>query len=154
MLERLHISRHESSIDEWGYNIREGGSQGKLSQQTKDKISKTMTGRKLSKSHIQNMSNVRKGKKYSIERKKNISNNRKGIKPNINTQKRKKMNKKISKGQWGIYPGVKYQKNINPEYKCWNARINFNGHNNSLGWFFDPISASIVYLFVWREIYD
>jgi len=41
-LERLHISRYESLKTEWGYNIKDGGANGKHLKETKQKISNTL----------------------------------------------------------------------------------------------------------------
>lgn len=63
-----------------GYNIREGGSKGKLAESSKLKISKALKGntnsknRKLSKTHKKRISKSNKGKIFSKEHKRNLSN--------------------------------------------------------------------------------
>lgn len=46
MLERLQISRYESMTTHWGYNICEGGSNGKPSKETIKKLSISKSGSK------------------------------------------------------------------------------------------------------------
>ena len=61
-----------------------------------------------------------------------------------------------SRKQWGKYPGVflKTDRNMDDGIKCWQSKICINKITQSLGYFCDPISASIVYKIVWREIYE
>ena len=69
-----------NSIDD-GYNIRHGGSHGKLSEETKEKISKALTGRKLSKDICKKMSIARTGKpghRWTNEERLRISNQQRG----------------------------------------------------------------------------
>ena len=42
----------------------------------------------------------------------------------------------------------------NPELKCWEVRIMFNGHRKRLGLYEDPITAQLVYDLVWRELHE
>lgn len=46
--EAYFIEFFETLVTQFGYNIRSGGSNGKLAESTKEKISKALTGRKLS----------------------------------------------------------------------------------------------------------
>lgn len=68
------------------------------------------------------------------------------------TIKSRKINSISSqKNQW---KGVHLDKRRNPEKaKCWNTKISFNNRKTWLGSFPDPLSAEIVYEFVWNEIY-
>lgn len=43
-------------------------------------------------------------------------------------------------------------KNKNPEMKCWEVRIMFNGHRKRLGLYEDPLTAQLVYDLVWEEL--
>ena len=131
MLERLHISRYESSIDEWGYNIREGGATGPLHKKTREKLSLIHKGIKHTKETKQKISKTKRGSRYSVKHRGNAG-----------------------KTKWKKYPGVTFNKRVNPEKKCWYARIVFNRWSQSLGTFYEPISGTIIYNFVWREIYD
>lgn len=57
------IAKYKTQDDEYGYNIRDGGSRGKHSLESRIKISKSRTGMKFSQEHIKNMSLARIGKK-------------------------------------------------------------------------------------------
>ena len=46
--ETYFIEFFQTLVTQFGYNIRSGGSNGKLAESTKEKISQTLTGRKLS----------------------------------------------------------------------------------------------------------
>ncbi len=61
-------------------NIREGGSSGKNSVETRERMSKSATGRLHSESTKTKMGLTRKGRKYSDEWKKNISDGQLGRK--------------------------------------------------------------------------
>src|ERR1017187_2524807 len=57
-----------------GYNIREcGGSKGKQSKETKEKLSKSRKGRSLSEEHKQKISKSSKGRVFSKEHKQKLS---------------------------------------------------------------------------------
>jgi group I intron endonuclease len=61
-----------------GYNIREGGSRGKVSDETKKKMSSWQIGRKLSSEHRSNVSKARMGMKPSEKTRLKLSEVRKG----------------------------------------------------------------------------
>lgn len=61
MLERLHISRYESMTHQWGYNIREGGSNGKLSKKTKEKMSIVAKGKEHTITHRMKVGKAKQG---------------------------------------------------------------------------------------------
>jgi len=50
------------------------------------------------------------------------------------------------------YPGATFNNSKNPEKKCWQCVIYYNGWTKRLGLFEDPISSSIVYKLVRGEI--
>ena len=56
-----------------GYNLKEGGGNGKLSEETRQKISKALTGRFFSDDHKQKMREANIGKTLSDETKQKIS---------------------------------------------------------------------------------
>ena len=57
------IKKYNTTNDKFGYNIQNGGSSnGKFTQETKDKISKAKKGIKLTEETKQKMSNSKKGK--------------------------------------------------------------------------------------------
>lgn len=66
----------------------------------------------------------------------------------------KKTRKKISIGhQKGEFPGAYYKvKYLNPWCKVWGSRITYNNYETDLGYYNDPLSASIVYKLVLGEI--
>lgn len=72
-----HFIRKFNTINS-GYNIREGGSRGKVSDSTKKKMSAWQIGRKLSDEHKANVSKARMGMKPSEETRKKLSIARKG----------------------------------------------------------------------------
>jgi group I intron endonuclease len=130
-LERLHISRYESMVNEWGYNIIEGGSNGKQSQET-----------------IQKRMETRKGFKHSTESRLKMSTTRQNQRGK--TDSRIKSIAKIT----SKYPGASYHKQKSPEKRCWTSAIQFNKTHKHLGLFEDPITASLVYQLVWAELYN
>lgn len=78
-LEQYYIEYYKTNVPEFGYNIKNGGSRGSHSKDTKQKISKSLTGREISEitkqklaiSNIGNTSHL--GKKHSDATKKKIS---------------------------------------------------------------------------------
>ena len=78
-----------------GYNLTSGGDSGKRSAETCRKISKSLTGKKLSKSHRESLSRSRKGKppsnkgkKASKELRQKLSEAHKGIYPSEETRRK------------------------------------------------------------------
>lgn len=77
-LETFWINTYDSIIA--GYNIKQGGSHGKLSAETKRKISESLRGKPrldlrkpMSEAHKQAISESRKGSKHSDDHKAKIS---------------------------------------------------------------------------------
>ena len=66
-----------NSIDN-GYNIRRGGANGKMSEESKRKLSKSNIGRIISKETRQKISKANKGRKMSAEQNKRNSETHKG----------------------------------------------------------------------------
>ncbi len=86
-METFYISKFDSCNRQVGYNIRKGGSRGKHSEETKNKMSVASKGKAKSSQHIQNMSKTffksgampwNKDKIHSEETKNKISKSRKG----------------------------------------------------------------------------
>lgn len=75
--EDYYIAIYDSMNPEHGFNLRYGGSHGKLSEETKKLLSKINKGRKLPEEAIQKMSEKRKGVKLSDYHKQRISEGRK-----------------------------------------------------------------------------
>lgn len=59
-LEDFHIERFRSRENEYGYNIKSGGSHGKHSQETKKKISEARIGIRFSEDHKKSLSKAQK----------------------------------------------------------------------------------------------
>lgn len=93
------IEKLNSRNRDIGYNIRDGGSHGKLSNESRKKMSAVRKGRKLTEKHKQNISignagiSRNGGIKLSSEHKKKISESRTGEK---NPTKRQEVRIKIS----------------------------------------------------------
>lgn len=71
-LEISYISLYNSTDRTIGYNIKSGGSKGKLAQETKDKLSQKAKGRKASYETRQKMSRSGKGRVFTNEHKEKI----------------------------------------------------------------------------------
>lgn len=74
-LESSYIKEYDSisSPNGIGYNLKDGGSNGKLSQETKDKMSKAHTGKKLSLRHCKSTSVGKTGIPRDNETKQKLS---------------------------------------------------------------------------------
>lgn len=175
-LESFYISKYYSKTTEWGYNIRGGGSTGKLGESTKQKLREINLGKKLSKETVNKIVETRRGYKHSQNTKNKMSESHKGEKhhyygKHLTEEHKKRIGKSLSrkfkgikksresiikrtKSSWGKYPGTSYKKSRNPEKKCWYTSIQFNGKKKSLGCYEDPITGSLVYNIVWKEIYE
>lgn len=87
--ERALIAYYNTTDDRFGYNIELGGNgKGKHSEETRKKLSKSLTGRHLSEEHRKKMSEALRGKPKSEEAKKKLSELRKG-KPHSEEHKRR-----------------------------------------------------------------
>lgn len=87
-----------------GMNCNEGGSNRKLSEETKEKLSKVRKGKKLSKEHRKILSEAQKGRKHSEETKTKISESQMGEKNHRfgkNTPHSEETKKKIGAGRKG-----------------------------------------------------
>ena len=86
-----------------GFNIREGGSRGKVSDATKKKMSDWQVGRKLSEEHKENISKARMGFKPSNETRKKLSDvnigNKNGFKPGYKSGNQKGKTWKLIDGK-------------------------------------------------------
>lgn len=154
LLERLHIYRYESLVSHWGYNLKDGGSNGKYSTESKLKMSMAQTGKQHSKKTKEKMSKAHSGSKHHFYGKHLSEDHKQKISKAHQGKKLKKEHiTKVSQKQWGKYPGASFNRTKNPEKKCWKSSIQFNKHYKQLGLFEDPISASLVYQLVWNEIY-
>ena len=72
--EKFYIKKFKTYDRKYGYNLRLGGEGGgKLSEETKRKISESRKGKTLSKETKRKLSELNKGKKHSKETKRKIS---------------------------------------------------------------------------------
>ena len=85
-LEYMYIEIYQCRNQDYGYNDRYGGNNGKLSERQRKILSESKKGEKnpfygkhLSQEHREKLSKAHKGKKHSEEAKKNMSEGRKGI---------------------------------------------------------------------------
>lgn len=67
LLEIVSIAQYNTRDDSCGYNIREGGRNGKLSEETKEKLRQANLGKKASEETKKKMSETRKGVKKKPE---------------------------------------------------------------------------------------
>lgn len=63
-----------------GYNLKTGGISGKHTKMSRQKLSKSLTGRKLSKEHRDKIAKYQTGRKKPFESRRKLSESRKGIK--------------------------------------------------------------------------
>jgi group I intron endonuclease len=150
LLEKFWIVHLETRTTQWGYNIKEGGSNGKHSEKTKQTMSNQRFGKNnpnygkhLSEETKNKISKTKTGKKLSNEHKEKIS---KGL---IGNRHYNETKLKISEKNHGKYHGVIFLKDRNPELKCWECRVS----QKSFGVFIDPISPMIISKFIRDEIY-
>ena len=125
--EELDISEKEcilffnSQDKRYGYNIREGGANGKLSEETKNKIRNSHLGKSNTEEHNKNIGKASKGRKHSDETKRVIGEKSKGrtfklsdeTKENIRQSRLcKKFGQMSDKGKNNIKPGIVTGKQI------------------------------------------
>lgn len=76
--EKLLIKKFNTTNPKHGYNIKEGGSNGRHSEETKRKLSEVNKGKHLPEEHRNKISESNKGRHISEETKKKISESLKG----------------------------------------------------------------------------
>jgi len=79
-----------------------------------------------------------------------LNNKRNNLKGLSNSEHRKIHSKDLWKKS--KYPGACFNNTKNPEKKCWQVQIQKDGWIKRLGYFEDPITASMVYKIVRGEI--
>ncbi len=99
-LEETYIEEFKSTDRNFGYNIKKGGDNHKLSQESKDKMSKAHKGKKFSQDTKNKMSTAKKGIKISQEHKNKIGIARKGIKFSQETKNKLSEAKKGNKNSF------------------------------------------------------
>lgn len=83
----LYYANLYKSFSPNGYNLKAGNGLGSMSQETKDKISKALKGRKFSDEHKKNLSESHMGHIVSEQTKKKLSKINKGKRPSKLAQK-------------------------------------------------------------------
>lgn len=180
ILEVYFINKYDALNSDKGYNIREGGSNGKLSDKTKQKLSENAKER--FKNPMNNPMYGKRGKLNPNYGKKRPETSKKlsGKNHHFYGKKRPDVSKfnservltdetklKIGKANSGRnsgwfgktrskhgFKGTRYSNQKYPPWKrVWQSIIMYNKKVKSLGYFEDPLSAEIVHTLVWTEIY-
>lgn len=180
-LEIIYMDKYMSLNSDYGYNIKNGGSNGKHSLKTRKKIGKANSGtnspnygKPLSQAARENLSIKLKNRVFTKEHRKNLSESLLGEKhpfygKHLSPTHRKKIsnalkgkplsesNKKgIRKAQQGKgifgFTGANYLKHLDPEKHPWQSKITYNSHQKHLGIFEDPLTAEMIYKFVFNEL--
>jgi group I intron endonuclease len=102
--EDYFIVKYKSATRENGYNLREGGSAGKLSEETKRKLSAAKMGQWHTLETKNKISDTMKGIIFSDEHKAHLSESRKNVKSKPLSEEHKLQ---ISIGLKKIHPGSK-----------------------------------------------
>lgn len=151
-LEESYMCLFGSKTVVGGYNIRGGGSRGRLSNKTRQKIGRSRSlGLNIDQITVMylkegfTLSQIAKSFNcdpvtifYYLKR------NGVELRDNRNSHRGKSL--------FG-FTGANFQKNKNPEKRCWKSKIKYCDRQQSLGLFEDPLTAEIVYELVKKEIY-
>jgi group I intron endonuclease len=128
-LERAYIKEFNSMDFLIGYNIREGGFNGKISPETRQKMSMAAKGRKLSDEHKDKISASLTGKKHTNESKFKLSKLLTGVILSQETKQKMSFSKKkmfeenpeialkISRARKGIVFSEEHKKNLSDSHK-------------------------------------
>ena len=133
-VEEQLIALWNLTSNKYGYNIKEGGKNGKHSEESKMKMSEAKKGKLKSEEHRKKLSEVNKGKHLSEETRKKMSEVRKGKPRSEETRKKlseaKKGNKiseetrkKISEVNKGKHLSEETRKKISEARKLYLSRI-------------------------------
>jgi group I intron endonuclease len=158
-LEINYIKQYNCLNDNNGYNFKSGGSNGKHSLQTREKMSESQKGLRTGEKNPmrspearEKLRKARTGTKHSLETRKKMSRTRKGKRiVNINYLKNLR-NSKRGRGLFG-FTGASLKKSHNFEKRCWQGMIYFKEYRKSLGYFEDPLSCQIIHDFILKEVY-
>lgn len=147
------------------YNLESGGRNGKPSLETLERMkiassgeNNGMYGKKHKKSTKQIMSKIHKGctpwnkgVPCSDKIKQAVSKANKGRVQSFEERR----NGSLVRSKNKKYPGTSYSiKNKDPSTKVWETCIHYNGYRTRLGNFIDPLTGSLIYKFVQKEIYN
>jgi len=156
-LEKKYINHYDCLNRDKGYNLREGGLNGKFSPEIYQKISNAITGEKNPNYGRKGKLSPRFGQKHSLETRKKMSESqRRRYKehPYPSFKNGKKISKlKRNRGLFG-FTGNHLHKRDNPELNCWESRIFYKNHRKTLGYFMDPLSCQIIYELVFDAMYN
>lgn len=119
--EELLIKKLNTMNSKYGYNLRSGGENNYLSEETKKKIGEANKGRVVTEEQRRKSSEIHRGKHLSEEHKKKISDSLKGENnPNYGKSMSDEQKNKISESRTGKYAGENhymYGKHFTEEVK-------------------------------------
>lgn len=92
--ENYYIKAFNTMDERYGYNFKEAGPKGKMSEETKKRISKSLKGREFSEEHCRKLSEQNSKRVFTDEIRKNMSNAQK--KYSIENPKTDEYKKKMS----------------------------------------------------------
>lgn len=123
-LECYHMTLADSRNTKFGYNCKEGGGNGKQSEESNKKNSESQKGKIRTKEHCEKLSKANKGQKRSEEAKKNMSIARKKMVRTPHTEETKlkisiaNIGKKVSEdSRKKMSESQKKRKNLPKQYK-------------------------------------
>jgi len=134
--EKYWFSIYDTLDYKKGYNIKEPERNGRHSNATKEKMSKTRTGKKFSLLTKEKMSKSATGKVFSDNHRDNISKNHCDISKENNPNFGKKL-----KSHSSVFYGVYFHKQL----KKWVATTCINGKSRYIGIFEKEIEAAMAY---------
>lgn len=108
-IERSLISQYNSRDPAYGYNRRDGGNIATCSEESKEKISKALKGRKLTDEHRTNIARCRTGWYFSEEVREKISEKKHGQNPSEETKEKLRLSH-----QWQTKPVIKLSMDNEP----------------------------------------
>jgi group I intron endonuclease len=120
--EEFYINQYNTRNRKVGYNTREGGSHGKHTEATKQKLRLANLGKKLTDEHKQRLSEAHKGKRPNDKTRQLMSDRRAGIELSENHCK------SISDGRRGMKFSDRHKKNISK------SKAGTNSHTAKLTW--------------------
>jgi group I intron endonuclease len=152
--EIYYINKYDALCRNKGYNLMSGGSHGKPSQETREKMSKNSgvkspeVRKKIGES-VKGDKHPMYGKHHTLTSKKLMSKNAAMRNPK---HRKKLLNTLKGRGKFG-FSGAHYKKDRNAEKKPWQCVITYNRIKKSLGYFKDPLTCEILKELVLKEIY-
>ncbi|MHA1380697.1 MAG: NUMOD3 domain-containing DNA-binding protein [Candidatus Helarchaeota archaeon] len=99
--EEYYIQKYNTLDQDYGYNIRHGGSHGKHSEEAKERMSQTRKGSVLSEEHRRKIGEAKKGNILSEDHKRRISKANKGNKHFLGRKHSEETKRKMSEAKKG-----------------------------------------------------